>query len=335
MSAHVVSIPFVNGSPIERAQRNEAAKQRFLASVAALRRGALDAAKALVEIDRCGAFVFEGCASIGEFGERHGVSAEEARHLLSLGKALAASPQLEGLVTSGQTSLASASLLGEVLGNPAMARPGDDWLGASTALSTRELRRHVAQRRAEVENGDEPVVPRTLRAPERGWDKFDRACAIASRKEKRLLSEGQALVAISDHYLDSFDPARRGERPRPSPSPSTAERRGRHVPAAVEREIRARDGDRCALPFCDNEVFLENAHVLAYARGGNQESDNLVRLCSRHHAMFDAGRIRLVGPADSAEFTDAEGRSLSRRHRPPEGPTNGDGARGPPTGPSG
>src|SRR5688572_24958099 len=226
-----------------RARRNEAAKARFLEALAAMRASALAAARALVELDRDGHFVFDGCASIGEFGERHGAAAPETRELLSLGRALEACPELEEHVRAGRVPLRAAALIGRVVAEPSFLRPGDDWLGWATSESTKELRRRVDRRVEESRRGTDDVEPVTVFLSPEGRDDLRRARSIASRKAERALTEGETVETAVDHYLRTFDPARRAAGSRRLPHTSTVA--GRYVPRAVERTLRDRDGDRC------------------------------------------------------------------------------------------
>jgi len=310
-----------------RARRNEAAKARFLEGLATMRRGALEAAKAILEVDRDAHFLYEGCASIGEFGERHGASAGEARRLVSMGRALDVCPDLESRVKDGRVALEGAALLGRVLGDPTLMRPGDDWLRWAETESARDLRRRVDRRVEDARLSPTPSVGLTVFVSPKGLDDFGRARAIASRKAERTLTEGEAFETVVGHYLDSFDPDRRGTASRRLPHTSTVP--GRYVPADVQRVLRARDGDRCALPFCDHAIFLENAHVVAHAKEGDREADNLLRLCAKHHRMLDEGKIRVTGPADAPQFSDAEGRPLDRRGQLPPGSGERPGPRSP------
>jgi hypothetical protein len=63
---------------------------------------------------------------------------------------------------------------------------------------------------------------------------------------------------------------------------------GRHVPAAVKREVWARDDGRCAFigtrGRCDERGFLEFHHVIAFADGGPTTADNLQLRCRAHNA---------------------------------------------------
>jgi hypothetical protein len=310
---------FVSATPPvpTAARRNDAAKAEYLNGLALLRAGALAAARALLALDRDAHFVFEGCASLEEFGERNGSTAWETRQLAGLGRAVEASPRVREQFLAGRLPFPSAALLGTVLTQAGFARCGEDWLGWAETESARTFRRRVNRRVEEVRLGEQPAVAMTFFVSVPARDDFARARVIASRKADRPLTEGETLERVVDHYLLTFDPLRKKEASRRLPHTATV--RGRYVPAQVQREVAARDGDRCAVPFCDHDMFLQNAHVQPHAEGGHREADNLLRLCSRHHRMLDEGRIRMVGPADAPTFLDERGRPLGQRaESPPE-----------------
>jgi hypothetical protein len=101
--------------------------------------------------------------------------------------------------------------------------------------------------------------------------------------------------------------------------PHTSLVKGRTVPAEVKREVAsrssngARQGRKCAVPYCDNEIHVEHAHVTPHRLGGAREAKDIVRLCKRHHGQFDAGYLKNTGTAANPRFTDREGNDLSRR----------------------
>lgn len=114
------------------------------------------------------------------------------------------------------------------------------------------------------------------------------------------LREAQALMR---HSLPNGDPAAIIERaldallvqlrktkfaatPKPCPA---APSHGRHIPAAVKREVWERDGGRCAFADadgnrCEETAFLEFHHVQAYARGGPSTGSNIQLRCRAHNA---------------------------------------------------
>ena len=72
----------------------------------------------------------------------------------------------------------------------------------------------------------------------------------------------------------------------------------RNIPAEVKREVRKKCGFGCAV--C-RLPFYEYAHVIPYSECKKHEIDNIVLLCSNHHAPESVG---LVNIADYREFTD-------------------------------
>jgi 5-methylcytosine-specific restriction endonuclease McrA len=74
------------------------------------------------------------------------------------------------------------------------------------------------------------------------------------------------------------------ERPRVR---ETSTSRSRHIPAAVKREVWARDGGRCAFVGkhgrCTETGFLELHHLEPYAAGGEATVENIQIRCKRHN----------------------------------------------------
>ena len=83
----------------------------------------------------------------------------------------------------------------------------------------------------------------------------------------------------------------------------TSQNNGRHVPAAVRREVWARDGGRCAFEGphgrCRETGRLEFHHVVPFADGGPTDAANLALRC-RAHNTFEGeqrfGPFRLARP---------------------------------------
>jgi hypothetical protein len=255
-------------------------------------------AKLFREVDRSAHFVYEACSSVRQFGEKHGFSSMEAATYAAAGVALEVRPDLEEKLLAGAVTLDGVALLASILGDPALLRDGDDWIGAAMRLPHRDLRRKVRERIVEVREGGPPsrldlVVSSCAR------EKFERARQIASRKKRKALSEGETVEVLSDHYLDSFDPARKKGRKRRMPD--TNGRPGRKVSAAVKRKLSA-NGDGCQFPGCDCEIFVEIAHLKPHSEGGSREAENLRALCHVHHVLQEAGWIRAEGTAEEPIF---------------------------------
>ena len=103
---------------------------------------------------------------------------------------------------------------------------------------------------------------------------------------------------------------------------------GRHVPAAVRREVWSRDGGRCAFVGargrCTEQGFLEFHHVVPFARGGPTNTENLQLRCRAHNAHqaetdFGPWIVRETSPAyelvperASSSPGNREGKSTAR-----------------------
>ena len=287
---------------------------RFEAAAKARRHADLECARVLALLDEHQAWRSVGCASPGELGERCSLSAPETRALLDLGRAMKITPLLETQVLEGRITVAAAASVAPVLADPGLLRPEDDWIGWAETEPTRTVRRRVRRRIEEVRQGGTSVVPVSLFVRGRCRDDFDRARAIASQKASRALTPGETFETVVDHYLDTFDVDR--VEPGARRAPPTAMIGSRYVPMAVRREIYERQGRTCAVPLCEHTMFLELAHLVAHASGGDREADNLVLLCSLHHRFLDGGTIRMEGTASKPHFLDALGRDFAKRYEP-------------------
>ena len=106
---------------------------------------------------------------------------------------------------------------------------------------------------------------------------------------------GQILLAFKNAFRCYVGELRKQkyamtEHPRP-PRPSSS---ARHIPAAVKRAVRDRDGEQCAFVSesgrrCQEHARLEFDHIEPVARGGESTADN-VRLVCRAHNQYAAER---------------------------------------------
>lgn len=102
------------------------------------------------------------------------------------------------------------------------------------------------------------------------------------------------------------------KRPRPS---ATGAAGSRHVPAAVKREVWARDEGRCAFVGgagrCTERGFLELHHLVPFADGGATDAGNLQLRC-RAHNVYEAEQW--FGPLVVRE-RQPDYQTTVRRHR--------------------
>ena len=58
------------------------------------------------------------------------------------------------------------------------------------------------------------------------------------------------------------------------------------IAPTLRRKVMARDGHRCRAPGCPNTMFLEVHHIQPRSKGGGNEPDNLITLCSACHRLW-------------------------------------------------
>jgi hypothetical protein len=71
----------------------------------------------------------------------------------------------------------------------------------------------------------------------------------------------------------------------------TAERHDRrYFTVAQHRAMIARDGDRCAVPYCDRPVaWADGHHLVTWQSGGPTTTDNGALPCAAHHTLLHEG----------------------------------------------
>ena len=249
-------------------------------------------------IDESKHWAYELCSSIRQFGEKHGFSAREAHTLAAVGKALELNPRIEEELLAGSITLHGAAL-GMIFADPKLVKEGEDWIAEAQKLTDRDLNRKVRERMVEVYEGG-PVSTMTTVMSANARSKFERARAVASQKERRILDEGQTIEVLSDHYLDDFDEDRKKERARRMPD--TTGLPGRKIPAQVKRKLKRRRRGLCQFPGCDNRIWIQSCHRRWHASGGSREPPNMLRFCGFHHFLFDERWFRVEGSSENPTF---------------------------------
>lgn len=255
------------------------------------------AAKDLEHVESSNHYALVGCGSLMEFGVRLGFGAYETRQYANLGKSLAARPELEALVRSGEVPLTAAAVIGQILGSPDLLRPGDAWVEYARTEPIKALRKRVRQRVEEHAQGIGPggrvrTLEVSVFVQEGVKESFERARLIASRRAKRALTDGQTLREVVDCYLDAHDPERKVPGTRRL-GPTGDIPYSRYIPISVRREIFQRAGGCCEAPGCQNRMFLQFAHRTPHRHGSGREVGDLLLLCSIHHTLYDAGQLDL------------------------------------------
>ena len=111
---------------------------------------------------------------------------------------------------------------------------------------------------------------------------------------------GDVIEAAVTEKLDRLDARRFAStsRPRTSLRKTDTSPRSRHIPAAVRRAVRERDGTRCRFVDasgrrCGERHRLEYHHLHTFGVGGGHDPENLRLMCRTHNrylAECDYGR---------------------------------------------
>jgi hypothetical protein len=97
------------------------------------------------------------------------------------------------------------------------------------------------------------------------------------------------------------------------------ERTRRFFTTAQRVAMIARDGDRCAVPYCDRPVAWSDAHHLqAWTNGGPTVIDNGALPCAAHHTLLHEGHWTLHRLDDGRYLiTHPDGRTIGPQPHPP------------------
>jgi len=276
---------------------------------------------ALAELDARRLYLGEGCSSLFTYCTQVLRLSEHAAYgRIEAARALRRFPLILDLLTDGSITLTTVGLLSQHL-TPENHR---DVLAAARCKSKRDVEHLLAglaprpdvptaiRKLPSAKSAESPRVQPTFDAsaneptkrsavvapiaPERYKVQF-----TASRETYDKLRRAQDLLrhtvpdgdpaAIVDRALTlllaQLEKAKLGSTNRPRP-PQAQVPGSRHIPAAVRRDVWARDGGQCtfvgAYGRCSERGFLEFHHVMPFAAGGHATADNIQLRCRSHNA---------------------------------------------------
>ena len=320
-------------APRQQATREDAAQGVVIRTRRIGRKIDVRRAQAFARIDASNHFVFEGCASIAEYGLRFGYSSQEARQYAAAGRVIELCPLAEQLVLDGSMSYVTLAIIEPLFTDPELRLPDDhgnpmtderilEW---AALRPDRDLRATVRERREETRIGQKPNR-RTLYLSKQGADDLDRTQVLCCRKEGRMVTGSEAAERAFREFVKNHDLMEQTPRKRRTPVTSLRTDGGknpRYVAAEVRRALMKRYGDVCCIDKCENRIWLENAHQTPHSHGAGNECDDQDRLCVMHHRMKDSGELVWVhDPNEPAGgyYKTPEGRVVRLKPLPPRPP---------------
>jgi 5-methylcytosine-specific restriction endonuclease McrA len=147
-------------------------------------------------------------------------------------------------------------------------------------------------RRAAMEPLSEATYKVTFTASAELHDKLERLQAI-TRSAVPDGDMGKVIELAVTRELERLEARRFGKtnKPRKTLADTDTHPRTRHIPAAVRRAVRKRDGGRCTYRDrsgrrCTRRHDLEFHHRVPFGRGGDHNPKNVALMCKSHNALM-------------------------------------------------
>ena len=289
----------------------------------------------LLAIHRSEAYLEHGCSSGIHFAVNHlGLAKKEAVRLVLVARELESLPHLRRQANEGEISW---SKLREVV-RVATLETERDWAELCAVRTYAEIEDLVAR----SQRGEIPVerLVRSRPRSEIRW-KFDadqmalieRGLQSLSQREGRALAMEEAIEVLFAEHLSGQQPDEElieslsqealqdlqwtdliNAETEACPGNDQVEivnPKSRIPTPAQRRKLLRRDGYCCAVPGCQNSLWLNIHHVIFYADGGLTIGDNLITVCTCCHKNIHEGRLRIEGTAPHGlRFLTAAGKDI-------------------------
>jgi len=261
----------------------------------------------LMEIDRLQLYRLLGCASLFTYVvSMLGFSEGAAYQLITVTRKAKDVAALKAALEEQRLTVAKASRIVSVLS----AENASELIEFASRHTSRETDLEVARRAGR--DGNERRS--SLKIPVRVLQKLKHVQSLMGVVEFEAM-----LESLADYYIEREDPVKKAERAlakraaaaSAESGPASSERSeqtesvrsksrarsrnsapGKRKPLTARElhTVNARDGRRCTFidasgNRCPNERWLHVHHLQSVARGGTNEPENLITLCSRHHQL--------------------------------------------------
>ena len=275
----------------------------------------------LLAIHRTDAYLEHGCSSGVHYAVvQLGLPVKEARRLVLVSRELEALPYLRMLANEGQIDW---SKLREIV-RVATAETEREWADLCGNHTYAEIENLVARsQRGEIPpdqptaNGPRSVVnlcfePDQMTVVQRGLQLM---CQLSGRRLSMteaielVFAEKLAEQPLDEEQLERVrqaaakalqwtDVIQADTETCPGNPEIVIVNPKSRVPTRAQRgKILRRDGYRCAVPGCQNTLWLHVHHIIYYADGGLTAADNLITLCTKCHKNVHENRLTITGSA--------------------------------------
>ena len=127
--------------------------------------------------------------------------------------------------------------------------------------------------------------------------------ATGGRCLDRMRKGGDVVNLIPHYFCDCKDAMhRRDECPRLKGAKIPEGPTSRYQSAAAKRIIEARDGFRCSVPGCLNQLPMEGGHIRDFCKNGPTTPENMATMCRACNALIEEGALKVKGIAPFEKY---------------------------------
>lgn len=245
----------------------------------------------LEQIDRDKTYLAYGVSSLFRYCvELLSLSENEAYRFMQVSRKAQAVPELKLALQTQEISVSKASRIASVInkGNQ------NFWIETAKTSTHRELEREVARIKPK-EVGQERVKVLTPDISELKLN-ISKDLEEKLRRAQEVLKANsleETLKAMVELTLKHKDPVQKAERViAKKPTPSTcmgiqySPNKRPIIPSYLKHQVHLRDRGQCRFKNCRETRHIEVHHKVPLSKGGTNTLDNLITLCSSHHAML-------------------------------------------------
>jgi hypothetical protein len=244
--------------------------------------------------------------------EMLGLSPHVANDFINVARKSFEVPELAEAIFSGRATISKARKICPVL----TSKNSKEWIDLVIHCSCRVVEKAVASAnpRAAIKESlkyvSSDILELKLAVSEEWADLLTQTKDRLSQSKRRVVSTEEALFILMSKAHEKDDPVQRAERSKTRKAkkqkialklPEDFEthetqvknaqpERSRSRPAAVQHEVTLRDQGQCIHVYsngarCRHKRWIDQHHIIPFARGGQHTADNLETLCSAHHRM--------------------------------------------------
>ena len=275
--------------------------ERALEVSARYKRAEADLIEILQQVEQHRVFVERGYSSLFQYVVKElGLSESVTYNLISVARKAREVPELKAELQKGTITLSNARKIAPVLTMENRA----EWLQKASDLSQRQLEKEIVRVRPQTATPERATyvtptrVSLNLGLSEKSMLELRRVQDLVSQSKRRPVSLEEVVEELSREYLERHDPAEKAKRhvvKKGFPTESVKTPVARQVrkdrtpiPATILHRVNFRDQRRCTFTNsrgekCNQTRWIEIHHKTPVSKGGTNDLENLVTLCSVHH----------------------------------------------------